>query len=447
MATMDLRHGAPALARLGAGALAALSDREAQALAWLWEFWALPHQLPPSGDWRTWVILGGRGAGKTRAGAEWVRAQVEGARPRDKGRCSRVALVADTLDQAREVMVMGESGILACSPPDRRPRWLATRRMLVWPNGAQAQLFSAHDPESLRGPQFDCAWADELGKWSKAQATWDMLQFGLRLGADPRACVTTTPRDAAALRDLLAAEGTATTHAPTQANRANLAPGFLQEVERRYAGTRQGRQELDGVMLAGAEDALWTPAMIARAQGLVPPAAYDRVVVGVDPAVSGREGRDSTGIVAVGAVTRGQPGDWRAWVIEDATVATGSPDAWGRAVASAARRHGASRVYAEANQGGDLVAHVLRGLDPFLPVESVHARASKGLRAEPVAHLYERGQVGHARGLGLLEDQMARMTRRGWEGRGSPDRLDAAVWALHAALLAPAWREPSARLL
>ena len=200
--------------------IASLSDAALVALPWLFEFWALPHQLPPEGDWRSWVILGGRGAGKTRAGAEWVRAEVEGARPLERGRSRRVALVGETIDQAREVMVFGESGILACSPPDRRPEWEAGRKRLVWPNGAVAQVFSAHDPESLRGPQFDAAWVDELAKWKRAEEAWDMLQFALRIGENPRQVVTTTPRNVGVLKALLANPSTVRTHAPTDANRA-----------------------------------------------------------------------------------------------------------------------------------------------------------------------------------------------------------------------------------
>ena len=213
--------------------LDALSEGELLGLPYLFDFWAHPHQLPPEGDWRTWVILGGRGAGKTRAGAEWVRAQVEGRRPQDPGRARRVALLAETIDQAREVMVFGDSGLLACSPPDRRPHWHATRRMLEWPNGAVAQLFSAHEPEALRGPQFDCAWADELAKWKKAEEAWDMLQFGLRLGDDPRCVVTTTPRSQprSSSTSSSAPAPSRPTAAP-RANRAFLAKSFLDDIQR-----------------------------------------------------------------------------------------------------------------------------------------------------------------------------------------------------------------------
>lgn len=427
-----------------------LTEAEIAALPWLWEIWALPHQLPPAGSWRTWLILGGRGAGKTRAGAEWVRSLVEGPRPTDPGRCRRVALVAETLDQAREVMVMGESGLLAVSPPDRRPRWVATRRLLEWPNGAIAQVFSASDPESLRGPQFDAAWADELAKWKKGEEAWSQLQLGLRLGEDPRACVTTTPRSTPFLRSLLAAPSTVSTHARTDDNRAHLARGFLEEVRRLYGGTRLGRQELEGLLIEEAEDALWPSSLIESARcDSVPP--LDRVVVAVDPAASSGRASDATGIVALGAVLRGTPRDWQAYVLEDATIRGVSPDSWGRAVVACARRHEADRVLVEANQGGEMATAILKGIDPLLPVSAVHARATKAIRAEPAAALYEQGRVHHPRGvdLGLLEEEMRKMTRSGWRGAGSPDRLDALVWALRETLIEPAkgFAEPRLRSL
>ena len=233
--------------------LGGLSDNALLSLPWMFEFWALPHQLPPEGACKTWVIMGGRGAGKTRAGAEWVRAQVEGALPGDAGAARRVALVGETIDQVREVMIFGESGILACSPPDRRPEWQAGRKQLVWPNGAVAQVFSAHEPDSLRGPQFDAAWADELAKWKKGQETWDQLQFALRLGENPRQVVTTTPQNVGVLKAILKNPSTVKTHAPTAANRAYLAASFLEEVQARYAGTVQGRQELEGLLTEEVE--------------------------------------------------------------------------------------------------------------------------------------------------------------------------------------------------
>ncbi|WP_417252935.1 DNA-packaging protein [Celeribacter sp.] len=407
------------------------------ALPYLFEAWALDHQLPPAGDWRTWVIMGGRGAGKTRAGAEWVRSMVEGARASQPGRAKRVALIGETYDQAREVMVFGDSGILACSPPDRRPKWSATRRTLVWPNGAEATLFSGNDPEALRGPQFDAAWVDELAKWRKPQEAWDMLQFGLRLGDDPRAVVTTTPRNVGLLKALLQRASTVTTHAPTEANAANLAASFLDEVKTRYAGTRLGRQELEGVLLDEEEGALWSLARIEATRCRDLP-ELDRIVVAVDPPVTGHKGSDACGIVVVGVVTQGPPQDWCAYVLEDASVSASSPVVWAEAAIRAQARWQADRIVAEVNQGGDLVETVLRQIDPLVPYKSVRATRGKSARAEPVAALYDQGRVKHMRGLGDLEDQMTQMTAQGYQGQGSPDRVDALVWAIHEVMILPA---------
>lgn len=427
--------------------LEGLEDNALLALPWLFEFWALPHQLPPVGGWKSWVIMGGRGAGKTRAGAEWVRAQVEGARPTDPGRASRVALVGETFDQVRDVMIFGDSGILACSPPDRRPDWEATRRRLVWPNGATAQAFSAHEPEALRGPQFDAAWVDELAKWKKAEESWDMLQFALRLGGHPQQVITTTPRNVAVLKAILNNPSTVVTHAPTEANRAYLAQSFLEEVRARYAGTRLGRQELEGVLLDDVEGALWTTAQLEAVRVAKAP-AMDRVVVALDPSVSGGAGSDECGIIVAGASTRGGPQDWRGFVLEDATV-RGRPTDWARAAIGAMERWGAERLVAEVNQGGDMVESVLRQIDPLVPFKALRAARGKSARAEPVAALYEQGRIRHCRDgqLGVLEDQMCRMTVQGYAGRGSPDRVDALVWALHELMIEPAahWRRPQVR--
>lgn len=425
-----------------------LSDQTLAALPWLFEFWAAPHQLPPEGNWRSWVVLGGRGAGKTRAGAEWVRAQVEGARPMDAGRARRVALVGETYDQARDVMVFGDSGILACTPRDRMPQWEAGKRRLVWPNGAVAQCFSASDPQALRGPQFDAAWCDELGKWPKAEAAWDMLQFALRLGDHPRQIVTTTPRNQATLKAVLRAPSTVMTHAATEANRAWLAPSFLQEIRARYRGTHLERQELDGQLLEDTAGSLWPMALLEAARVEDVP-VLSRVVVAVDPAVSGHAGSDLCGIVVVGAVTEGPPSDWRAYVLEDASLRAPSPSAWAEAVLAACACHGADRIVAEVNQGGNLVAEVLRQIDPLVPFRALHASRAKSARAEPVAALYEQGRVFHAARLGKLEDQMRAMTAQGYRGPGSPDRVDALVWALHDLILGPAarWQRPSLRTL
>ena len=417
--------------------MATLGEGGLCALPFLFEFWAIEHQLPPEGNWRSWVILGGRGAGKTRAGAEWVRAQVEGGMPMAPGRARRVALVGETFDQVREVMVVGDSGIMACSPPDRRPRWKAGEAKLIWPNGAEAKAYSAHDPEGLRGPQFDAAWVDELAKWRKGQDAWDMLQFALRLGEDPRVCVTTTPRNVEVLSRLLDAPSTVVTHAPTEANRANLAASFLEEVRRRYEGTRLGRQELDGVLLADVEGALWTTDMLVRAQvDRVPD--LDRVVVGVDPAVSATHGADACGIVVAGVRMQGEPRDWQAWVLADETVRGVGPIGWAETAVAAYEIYGADRLVVETNQGGLLVEEVVRQVNDVVPFKSVHASRGKVARAEPVAALYEQGRVHHVRGLRALEDQMGQMTVAGYQGKGSPDRVDALVWALHELMIEPA---------
>lgn len=392
--------------------------------------------------------MGGRGAGKTRAGAEWVRSQVEGARPLDAGVAGHVALVGETIEQVREVMVFGPSGILACSPPDRKPVWEAGRKRLVWPNGAVAQVFSAHEPENLRGPQFDAAWVDELAKWKKPQETWDMLQFALRMGVHPQQVVTTTPKNTSVLKAILNNPSTVMTTAPTEANKAYLAASFLEEVRSRYAGTRLSRQELDGVLLEDVEGALWASAGLEGLRRSAPK-AFSRVVVAVDPPVTGHGGSDECGIIVVGALTEGPPQDWRAWVLEDASVAGASPMVWAKAAVAAMERHGAERLVAEVNQGGDMVETVIRQVDPLVAFRGLRASRGKAARAEPVAALYEQGRVFHCGDLGGLEDQMCQMTTRGYQGRGSPDRVDALVWALTEVMVRPAGRfhRPAVRSL
>lgn len=419
-----------------------LSEGALLALPFLFEFWAMEHQLPPQGNWRSWVIMGGRGAGKTRAGAEWVRSMVEGSRPLDPGQSKRMALVGETLDQVREVMIFGESGILACSPPDRRPVWEATRKRLVWPNGAIAQAFSAHEPEALRGPQFDAAWVDELAKWKKAEEAWDMLQFCLRLGDHPRQCVTTTPRNVPILKRLLEAESTVMTHATTSANRANLAQSFLEEVMSRYGQTRLGLQELEGQFLEDVEGALWTREALDNARLEATP-DLQRIVVAVDPPVTGSSRADACGIVVAGVTAGGE----RAVVLEDASVRGVSPKLWAEAAVAAFHRHGADRLVAEVNQGGELVEAIVRQVDRTVAYRGVNATRGKVLRAEPVAALYEQGRVKHLRGMSELEAQMCLMSVNGYQGTGSPDRVDALVWALTDLMLGQTPGRPGVRSL
>ncbi len=428
--------------------LDSLTPNALKSLPWLFEHWALEHQLPPAGSWTTWVILGGRGAGKTRAGSEWIRAQVEGARPCDPGTCSRVALIAETQDQAREVMIFGDSGILRCSPPDRRPEWQASRKRLVWPNEAVAQVFSASDPESLRGPQFDCAWADELGKWPKGSDAWDMLQFGLRLGTCPRQVVTTTPRNTALLRSILEDPGTVSTSAPTEANRMHLARSFLEAVTRKYQGTRMGRQELDGELIVDVEGALWTWEMLeaARKPRVVEPT---RIVVAIDPPMTSGPRSDACGIIVAGVCQRGEPREWHAEVIADASLRGVSPQTWAERAVELYRHYDADRLVGEVNQGGELVAAMLRQVDPMISFRSVHASRGKVTRAEPVAALYEQGRVSHRTPFPALEDQMSAMTVAGYVGSGSPDRVDALVWAITDLMIdsAAGYRNPRIRAL
>ncbi|MEL6479839.1 MAG: terminase family protein [Pseudomonadota bacterium] len=400
----------------------------------LWALWGHPgHQLAPGGDWSTWVIMGGRGAGKTRAGAEWVRSMVEGATPLAPGAARRFCLLAETGDEARAVMVEGESGILAASPPDRRPVFKAERGLLIWPNGAEARIASAANPEALRGPQFDAAWSDELAKWRRCREAWEMLQFCLRLGQRPRQLVTTTPRDNPVLKEILESPGTVVTRAGTRANAANLAPGFIERLEAAHGGTALGRQELEGELIEGREGALWRPAEIEAARiAAAPP--LDRIVVAVDPPATSGAKADDCGIVVAGVTMAGRPSDWRAYVLEDATVSGQGPHGWARAAVAALERWGADRLVAEVNQGGEMVREVLAQVAPVVPVREVRATRGKTLRAEPVAALYEQGRVHHVGAFPDLERQMCR-----FDGTGSksPDRLDALVWALTELIVAP----------
>lgn len=308
---------------------------------------------------------------------------------------------------------------------------------------------SASSPEALRGPQFDCAWADELGKWRRGRDTWDMLQFALRLGDHPKTLVTTTPRNIGVLKEILEAADTVVTHAPTTANRANLAPGFLTKVYADYSGSRLGQQELEGKMLEDVEGALWPLDCLDAVKR--PDAPHlDRIVVAVDPPASSKSTADACGIVVAGLQQIGEgPQDWRAWVLEDASVRGSSPAQWAARVVDAARTWQADRVVAEVNQGGDMVETVLRQQDPLLSYRGVHASRGKSVRAEPVAALYEQGRVFHLPGLRELEAQMGEMTVIGFEGKGSPDRVDALVWALTDLMIDPAaaFRRPQIRRL
>lgn len=386
-------------------------------------------------------MLGGRGAGKTRTGAEWVRAMVHGIPPYADRVHGRIALIGETEHDAREVMVEGESGLLRISPRSERPEWISTRRRLQWSNGAVGQIFSADDPASLRGPQFEAAWCDELAKWRYAEATFDMLQFALRLGARPRQLITTTPRPSQLIKRLIVDPRTRVTRAPTRANQDHLSPEFLESVVGRYAGTRMGRQELDGELIEDRPDALWSRTLIEACRVAAPP-ALSRIMVAIDPPGSSRQGSDACGIVAAGCAESGM-----FFVLEDASAAGLTPSAWAHKAVALYRRLNADSLVAEVNMGGEMVRSVLRQVDASVPLKEVHATRGKYLRAEPVAALYEQGKVKHVGCFPLLEDEMCDFGVNGLSSGGSPDRLDALVWAITAMIAGGAGQGPRIRQL
>ncbi len=405
-----------------------LNSAQREEFATHWRLWARHDQLAPDSNWRIWLILAGRGFGKTRAGAEWVRTVAE-ADP-----AARIALVASSLGEARAVMVEGESGVLAVSPPDRRPMFESSLRRLVWPNGAQATLFSAGEPESLRGPQHSHAWCDEVAKWdnasARAVAAWDNLAMGLRLGEQPRVLATTTPRAVPLVKRLIVEDDVVITRGATEANKGNLPARFIRDVRRSYGKSLLGRQELDGELIEDLPGALWSRSLLEECREAAASSPPARVVVGVDPPASA--GGDACGIVVCAL---GEDGVAR--VLADASVAKASPERWARAVAQAARVWKVDRVIAEANQGGAMVGSVLRAADISLPVKLVHASRGKVARAEPVAALYEAGRVRHAGTFPALEDELCGLIAGGnYQGPGrSPDRADALVWAMTELML------------
>jgi phage terminase large subunit-like protein len=394
-----------------------------------WFQHARPDQFPQHVTADTWLVTGGRGSGKTRLGAEFVNGLVRNFAPFTRaGRYARIALVGETLGDVREVMVEGESGIITISRHDR-PRYESTRRRLVWDNGAVAHAFSSEDPDSLRGPQFEAAWCDELAKWKNAEACFDMLQFGLRLGPRPVQLITTTPKPTALLKRLRADPTVHLTRMRTHDNAENLAGGFLRSIIDRYGGTHLGRQELDGELIEDREDALWSRAMIeAAAGGAV--VHLRRIVVAVDPPATARKTSDACGIVAVGL-----DADGGAVVLADATVRGLGPAEWAARAIGLYHRLEADCIVAETNQGGDMVASVLRSVDATVPVRPVRATRGKWLRAEPVAALYQQGKVRHAGRFAELEDEMCDFGPNGLSNGRSPDRVDALVWAVSELLL------------
>jgi phage terminase large subunit-like protein len=424
--------------------LAGFSAQELARLLSDWEFCARDDQWPPllganGAPWRVWMILGGRGAGKTRAGAEWVKAMALGRPQFALTPTARIALVGESAADVRDVMVEGVSGILAVHGPSERPRWESSRRRLTWDNGAVAQAFSAEDPDSLRGPQFAAAWCDELAKWRYAAQTWDMLQFGLRLGDWPRQLVTTTPRPLPVIKKLLADPSVAVTRASTRDNAVNLAPSFVESVVAQYAGTRLGRQELDGELIEDRADALWTRDMLERARVKEAP-PLKRIVVAVDPPASSTKRADSCGIVAAGIDANAV-----VYILADASVSAVRPAQWARAAIALYHELSADALVAEVNQGGDMVCAVLNEADPSAPVTMVRATRGKYVRSAPAAQLYEQDRVRHVGAFPALEDEMCDFGLDGLSSGRSPDRLDALVWAITDLALRPKPPEPRMR--
>lgn len=397
--------------------LAKMTEEECAALLHDWRgFLARPNQIAPDGDWDIWMVLAGRGFGKTRIGAEWVKEQ-------QAAGVGRFALIGETAADARDVMVEGESGLLSVYPKSERPLYEPSKRRVTWSNGAIATLYNATEPDQLRGPQHEAAWSDELAKWRYARETWDQLQFGLRLGAHPRQIVTTTPRPIELVKAIVAGqEGkVAVTRGRTMDNKSNLAPSFLDKIRKRYEGTRLGRQELNAEILGDLPGAIWRQDQIDVYRLSEPPEDIGRILVAVDPAVTNEEDSNEHGIVVAGI--KGDTG----FVFEDGSL-EGSPLQWARRAVALHDKYSADGIVVEVNQGGDMVAHTLRGVRSNLNIIEVRASRGKHVRAEPIAALYEQGRVHHVGSFPELETQMTQMTNAGYEGEGSPDRVDALVW-------------------
>lgn len=398
-----------------------LSPEAQAALLYDWDRWKRVNQTPPPGDWSGWLVLGGRGGGKTRTGAEWVRAEIE------SGRARRVALIAETSADGRKVIVEGEGGILSVCPPWNAPEYLPSQRRLTWPNGAIATLYDAREPDQLRGPQHDLAWLDEGAKYRYAQDVFDQMLLGLRLGVHPRWLMTTTPRPIKLIKDLVKDSKVVVTRYSSRDNLRNLAASFKSNVIDRYAGTRIGRQEIEAEILEDVPGALWTRRNLDEHRvrvADVPP--LSRLVVAVDPAITSGDSANETGIICAGIDEK-----QRGYVIEDATL-RGSPDEWARRAISTYRKYEADCIVAETNQGGEMVERVLRSVDPNIPYRKVMATRGKYVRAEPIAALYEQGRVSHVGTFPELEDQMIAFTPEAASDRKpneSPDRVDALVWA------------------
>jgi phage terminase large subunit-like protein len=399
-----------------AAILSQFTDDEAASLLYDWRgFLARPDQVAPDGDWDIWLALAGRGWGKTETGAQWVREQV------DAG-VKRIALVAETQKDLEEVMV---KRLVSIYPPGEGPTVRYKPVRVIWPNGAEALGYNGTQPDQLRGPEFEAAWVDELAKYRYARETWDMLQFCMRSGSHPRQLVTTTPRAIELIKAIVGgAEGKVhVTRGNTLDNRANLATRFLEKITSKYAGTRLGRQELNAEILGDLPGALWRQSTLDTYRVSETP-EMGRVIVSIDPAVTNTEESDEHGICVAGIGP-----DQTGYLLEDASL-RGGPHDWATEAISKAKEYGADGVVVEVNQGGDMVAHVLRTIAPALNIIEVRATRGKHVRAEPIASLYEQGRIRHVGQFPDLEGQMTQMTTAGFQGDGSPDRVDALVWAM-----------------
>ena len=404
--------------------MSSLSEESLAALKWDWNFWARPNQLAPEGDWNTWLVMAGRGFGKTRMGSEWIRMLAH------KYPGCRIALVAETAADARDVMIKGDSGLLNCDPTLSDDSWSPTNRCLSWPNGSKAYTYNGTTPDQLRGPQHHFAWVDELAKFEYMQEAWDQLQFGLRLGVHPQCLVTTTPRPLPLIKKLCNDPDTVVTRGATLDNQANLAKNTIKQLYDRYGGTRLGRQELEGEVLEDIPGALWHRSSIDDARLREAPQDLERVIVAVDPAASSAEGADENGIVVVG-LARDADGYARGYVLEDGSL-KGTPQDWAKRAVFLYRKYQADKIVAEKNNGGEMVEHVIRTEDRSVPVKLVHASRGKVVRAEPISALYEQGRVHHVGMFDELEDQMCLFSVDNVRNSstGSPDRVDALVWGL-----------------
>lgn len=403
--------------------LSSLTDEEKAELRWNWKFWARPNQIAPPGDWNVWVVLAGRGFGKTRMGSEWVRELAH------KYPGCRIALVAETAADARDVMIKGDSGLLNCDPTLSDDSWSPTNRCLTWPNGSKAFTYNGTTPDQLRGPQHHFAWVDELAKFEYMQEAWDQLQFGLRLGEHPQVLVTTTPRPLPLIKKLVADPSNAITRGSTLDNQNNLASSTVKALYETYGNSRLGRQELEGEILGDIPGALWSRENIDLNRVKATP-DLERVFVAVDPATSSNEGSDENGIVVVG-MARDEDGYARGYVLEDASL-KGTPEEWAKKAVHMYRKWSADKIIAEKNQGGLMVESVIRAQDRSVPVKLVHASRGKIIRAEPISTLYEQGRVHHVGMFPKLEDQMCEFSIDNVRNSstGSPDRVDALVWGL-----------------